>query len=442
VVQPDSLTWVFRPAPSVTFHDGTPLTAEDVVYSLTRPLREKGLKISARLATVSEVRAAGPTVVVRTRWPNALLLGDLAFVPVVRSGSTNESLRSRPNGTGPWRVDAFDPGRSVRLRRHPGYWGPQPGFGSASVDLSLSSEEARSGVVAKRWDVVRFSSAEVEALAKAGDVYSLVRYPNIFLRYLAFDVASEETPFCPGIPNPFRRREVREAVSLALDRSVVARSADPDAIPATQLVPPAIVGFDPGLPPLVQDVARARRLLSEAGLPDGFDVVLHRSGYGAAAEEVARQLGLIGIRVTVTSLPRAEFFTALDRKELSFWIVADGCMTGDALEMLLSSFHSPDPSLGAGIDNYGNYRNPDLNRAIAEALPHFEPEHRLPALQSGLTASPTLAWVPALLQQGDLVVRRSLSYRLGRTGWSGWLTFAARPDPPVPSGHSSASPLP
>ncbi len=409
---PDPFTWVFRLRPSVTFHDGTPLTAEDVVYSLTRPLGEKGLKISSNLATVSEVRAEGSAVVIRTKWPNALLLGNLAFVPVVPKGSTTESLQARPNGTGPWRVEAFEPDRSLRLRRNPGYWGPRPEFERASVDLSISREEALAGVAAQRWHVVRSSSQEVEALARNGDRYALVTYPNIFLRHLAFDIASERTPFCPGIPNPFQRREVREAISLALDRAAVARTADPNAIPATQLVPPAIFGFDPGSPPHVQNVARARRLLAEAGLPDGFDVVLHRSGYGAAAEEVARQLGVIGIRVAVTSLPSAEFFPALDREELSFWIVADGCLTGDALEMLLGSFHSPDPALGLGIDNYGNYRNPALDRTIQDALRQFEPEGRLPLLQSGLrTALTDVAWVPLYFSREALVVRRPLSYQ-------------------------------
>ena len=237
-------------------------------------------------------------------------------------------------------------------------------------------------------------------------------YPNIFLRHLAFDVSRDETPFCPGIPNPFRKREVREAISLALDRTAIARRADPDAIPAFQLVPLAVFGFDPNAPPLGRDVERARRLLADAGFPNGFDVVLHRSGYGAAAEEVKEQLARVGIRVTVSQLRSADFFAALNRKELSFWIVADGCMTGDALEMLFNSFCSPDPSSGAGVDNYGDYRNPDLDQSIAEALRQLDAASRLPALQRGLRiALADVAWVPLYFNREDLIVRRSLSFR-------------------------------
>ncbi|HYN41710.1 MAG TPA: ABC transporter substrate-binding protein [Thermoanaerobaculia bacterium] len=410
---PDAVTWVFRLRPSVFFHDGTPLTVEDVVYSLSRPRGDERLKVASYLATVSEVTASGPdTVVIRTRWPNALLLNNLSFVPIVPRGSTTGTLESRPNGTGPWRVDSWKPGKSLKLRWNPGYWGPKPDFERVSMDLAISEADARASLGTSRWDVLRLSSQAVQKLAKQGKAYAVVSYPNIFLRHLAFDVSRDETPSCPGIPNPFRKHEVREAISLALDRMAIARRADPDAIPASQLVPPAVFGFDPKAPPLGRDVERARRLLAEAGLGNGFDVVLHRSGYGAAAEEVKEQLARIGIRVIVSQLRSEDFFAALNRKELSFWIVADGCMTGDALEMLFNSFRSPDPASGAGVDNYGDYRNPDLDQAVAEALGQLDAASRLPALQRGLgIALADVAWVPLYFSREDLIVRRSLTFR-------------------------------
>ena len=410
---PDPLTWVFELRPSVVFHDGTPLEVEDVVYSLTRPRGKERLKASSFLATVSEVRASGPgAIVVRTRWPNALLLSSLSFVPVVPSGSTTGTLATRPNGTGPWVLESWSPGMALRFRRNERYWGPRPHFARVSVDLAISDGDARAGFAAGRWDVVRHGSAGFEELVRQRGTHDVVSYPNIFLRHLAFDVSREETPSCPGIPNPFRKREVREAISLALDRAAIARRADPHAVAASQLVPPAIFGFDQGAPPLAFDPERARRLLAEAGLPGGFDVVLHRSGYGAAAEEICEQLARVGIRVTVRQLPGTEFFAALDRGELGFWIVADGCMSGDALEMLLGSFHSPAPEYGAGVDNYGGYRNPGLDLTIFEALRQIDPARRLPALQRGLrTALADVAWVPLYFSRESLVVRRPLTYR-------------------------------
>lgn len=410
---PDSVTWVFRLRPSVVFHDGTPLTERDVVFSLTRPRGDESLKISSYLSNVSEVKASGSdTVVVRTRSPNALLLGYLSFVPIVRDGSTGGTLEARPNGTGPWRVEAWTPRRALRLKRNERYWGPKPPFDRASVDFAVSEQEALAGIGAGRWDVVRYSSADVEAQARHRRTYDVVHYPNIFLRHLAFDVSRERTPFCPGIPNPFRRREVRQAVSLALDRTALARRVDAEAIAASQLVPPSIFGFDRNAPPLPRDLDRARQLLAEAGFPDGFDVVLHRSGYAAAAEEVKVQLARVGIRVTVEHVRSADFFEALNRGDLSFWIVADGCITGDALELLLGSFRTPDPAAGAGVDNYGGYRNPGLDLAIAEALRQIDPASRLPVLQRSLrTVLDDAPWVPLYFSREAVVVRRPLTFR-------------------------------
>ena len=230
------------------------------------------------------------------------------------------------------------PARPHRLRDH-----RPPTRSRRATRLRTTSSSGRGGPRRRRAGAVATGSWSEE---------------NIFLRHLAFDVARERTPFCPGIPNPFRKPEVREAVSLALDRERLAAAAGAGARPAYQLVPRAVFGHDPGLPPVVPDPARARALLAQAGFPRGFDVVLHRPrGYSTAAEMVKEQLAAVGIRVRVESLPSAEFFDALDARKLSFWIVASGCPTGDGIELLETSFHSPGPG-GLGVDNYGDYRRP------------------------------------------------------------------------------------
>lgn len=409
---PDPTTWVFRIRSGVSFHDGSPLDAPDVVYSLLRPRGDPRLTIASFLSSVKEVSApSADTVVVTTREPDALLLANLGFVPIVPEGVTGGGLEKSPAGTGPWRVAGWTPGRELRLQRNERYWGARPGFASARVFFSVSGEEAAAGIASGRWDVLRSSATKVRELVGGGQTWAEVRFPNVFLRHLAFDVSREETPFCPGIPNPFRKREVREAISLALDRSAIARRADDDAVPASQLVPPAIFGFDPAAPPLPRDVDRARALLSAAGYPGGFDVVLHRSGFGGAADEVRTQLAAVGIRVRVEQLPGPEFFSALDARKLSFWIVADGCATGDALEILLGSFHSPGAP-GTGVDNYGGYSSPALDARIGEARRELEPDRRLPRLRAALReALADGAWVPLYFARDSLVVRRTIDFR-------------------------------
>jgi peptide/nickel transport system substrate-binding protein len=202
-------------------------------------------------------------------------------------------------------------------------------------------------------------------------------------------------------------------MDLALDRhSIVESVGEENAQVASQIVPKAVFGFDPGLAPFQHDVARARELMAEAGLGDGFDVTLHRSrAFEAAALSVTEQLAAIGIRVRLVSLPSREFFAALDRRELSFWLSASGATTGDGLELLEASFHSPDPSRAFGVDNYGDYRNPELDVGILEAAGIFSAPRRKEALQALMrTVREDRAWIPLYYADNLYLVDRDVDY--------------------------------
>jgi len=413
---PDLLTWVFRLRPGVRFHDGSPLTADDVAASLRRLLTDERLEMRSYLSGVAEATTRGPdTVVVRTRRPNAQLASRLHFVLIVPRGATAESLARRANGTGPYAVAGWAPS-SLTLQRNPSYWGEPPGVSRVRIDLGVGSAAAAEGIGESRYDVLD-GSRKAEEAARRNARYRVVEQENIFLRHLAFDVGRERTPFSPGTPNPFRKREVREAVSLALDRDRLATTAGTGARPAEQLVPQAVFGHDPTRPPLQRDPARARALLARAGFPRGFDVVLHRSGFSTAAEMVKAQLAEIGIRVRVETLPSTAFFEALNQRRLSFWIVASGCPTGDGLELLETSFHSPGPG-GLGVDNYGDYRSPALDRGILEAGALFDLRTRQAAVQ-GLLARvlEDRVWIPLYHDRGALVVAKEWQYEPRADGY-------------------------
>jgi peptide/nickel transport system substrate-binding protein len=413
---PGPLTWVFRLRPGVRFHDGSALTSQDVVASLQRLVSDAHLEMRSHLSGVAEVSAQGPdTVVVRTLRPNAQLASRLHFALVVPRGSTAESLAKRANGTGPFAVAGWQ-SSSLALVRHRLYWGTAAGASRVRIDFGIPAAEAVAAEGTPYDLIVGARRAEEEA--RRGVRYRVVEEENIFVRHLAFDVARERTPFCPGIPNPFRRPEVREAIHLALDRERLAAAAGAGARPAYQLVPRAVFGHDPGLPPVVPDLSRARALLAQAGLPRGFDVVLHRPrGYSTAAELVREQLAAVGIRVRVESLPSAEFFDALDGRRLSFWIVASGCPTGDGIELLETSFHSPS-SGGLGVDNYGDYRRPDLDRKILEAGGLFDLHSRQAAVQGLLErVLADRVWIPLYHDRSALLVARGLAYEPRADGY-------------------------
>lgn len=412
---PDPFTWVFTLRSAVRFHDGRPLTSKDVVTTLERLKDDGRLGIHSRVAWLASAAATSPsTVVVRTRWPNAQILGDLSFVLVVPDGSTGASLAARANGTGPYAVEGWQPGQSLALRRNETWWGGRPELQRVEVEMGVAGDVARSRFEEGRYGLLREAFPGVSAAAAASGRFEEIRSPNLFLRHLGFDVARERTPHCPVVPNPFTRIEVRQAVELALDRTRLARAVGPEASPASQLVPRSVFGHDPSLGPRPHDPERARRLLAEAGLGHGFEVVLHRPrGFTTAAEEVKRQLAEVGVRVTVVSLPSPDFFAALRRGELTFWIVADGCTTGDAQEILSSAFHSRDGDRGLGADNRGGLRDGALDRVIEQAATLSDPSARLPLLRTALRmALESLAWIPLYHSVDSVFLDRAFTLRL------------------------------
>jgi peptide/nickel transport system substrate-binding protein len=116
---PDLYTWVFHLQRDALFHDGKALTAEDVVATVERLLKDRDLGLSTYLTDVSEVKALDQfTVKFRTRNPLPIFLNKLYFVRIVRKGSTPESLAKNVNGTGPYRLLQYTPGEMVRMVRN------------------------------------------------------------------------------------------------------------------------------------------------------------------------------------------------------------------------------------------------------------------------------------------------------------------------------------
>ena len=413
---PDATTWSFRLRPAVRFHDGSLLTADDVVYSIMRLKSDLTLGMRSQLSEVTGATAENGEVVIRTGRPSARLLNELAQVPIIRAGATHETLEKRPNGTGPYAIESWEPGRRVRLRRHEGYWGARPAYPMVDVEMGISEEKAIAGLQAGRFSLVaRINREGVERAASANPRYRLVRQPSLFLTHLAFNVARATLPGTADAPNPFRLAEVRQAIDLALDRDRVAAARSPKAVPARHIVTPMVFGHDPEAPAPVRDIEAARRLLKAAGYPNGFDVILHdvSPGPNPSAEEVKSQLSAIGIRVKIEPAPTVEaFFGKLRRREYALWMAGDGAMTGEAGGLLASQFHSPDLARNLGVENYGGYADPELDRLIEEADLLYDPRLRLPILQKAVRrAQEDLFWVPLYHSSVLFVVDRDLAFQ-------------------------------
>jgi peptide/nickel transport system substrate-binding protein len=411
---PDPTTWVFRLREDVRFHDGSVLAAQDVVHSLTRLQADEGLAVRSQISEMASVTADDASVVLRTARPSARLLNDLAQVLVVRAGATREGLEARPNGTGPYAVEAWAPGERLRLRRHDGYWGRRPRFAHVEVQMG-TGEHATRALEAGRLSVVRATYPSAERVATQGSRYRIVRLPSPYLFHLGFNVSSPTLPGSAGVPNPFRHREVREAVDLALDRARIAAAASPYAVATDRIVPKTILGGDPSaVGDSPRDAAEARRLMAAAGYPTGFDVALHGLGIKArtALPELCAQLADVGVRVSLSDVPSSPAFqAALRRRELGMWVTADAALTGEAGWLLTTQFHSAEPGRNLGSDNYGGYASAEVDRAIEQANAVLKPRDRVPLLQKAVRmVEEQRWWLPLYHNHATFIVDRALAF--------------------------------
>lgn len=353
---PDERRWRLHLKTTARFHDGRPMEAEDVVASLLRVRSHPRSQLGSYIVEAESERVIDrATVEVTTRRPYAPLLNKLAFLFVVPRDAPNEI--TDPIGTGPYRMTRFERGRILNLTPVTGRT-PGPGFSPLSpLEFHpIGNPEKRLG------ELLRGNVEIVQDLPPAGvkrveesACCVVASRPSAIVEYLHF-----------GFSDPrFKDRRVREAIHLALDRRLlVERVFRGLGQPATQMVGPGAFGFDPSIATPVRDLVRARRLLTEAGYPNGFEATLEFR-IGRDGSEIARQLGEIGLRVKPQAQPWSELFARLSRREVDFYYGGVTAVTADASDVLDSFVHSR--TKGYGMTNYSGYSSPELDLLIEES---------------------------------------------------------------------------
>ncbi len=411
---PTPLTWIFELRPGVTFHDGRAFSADDVVATFERLRQDPTLQLAINVQGIESVRALAPLrVELRTSRPQPILLNRLSLVAILPQGRANPA---QPVGTGPYRFLSWERGQSVAMTRFDGYWGARPAIENVVVRLGRSPEATESALRGGQDQIGMLGSQAVAARLASDASIEVVRRTGMFLKFLGFDLGGD---------GPFRDPRVRRAVSLAIDRVQLAAQLVEPGVPAYQLVPPTVFGFDPDLPPLRPDVEKARALLREAGLAGGFAVKLNaRRTAGSAGEPVARMLAPLGIRVEVVSQGEADFLAS--GAAASFSLNRFGCETGDASDMLSAAMHATDGSL-FGATAPGAAAAP-FARALQTSMESDQPELRVAALMQIMAAAmQQLPIVPLYFDEDVYGVRKGYSWRPRADGYI--LAAEIRPAP-------------
>ncbi|NKB26001.1 MAG: ABC transporter substrate-binding protein [Kiritimatiellae bacterium] len=269
-VSDDALTWTFELRDGVTFHDGTPFSADAAILALNRAWQQPGVLAKAPITGIVKVdNAVVFTLDKRFSALPAILAHATTIVPAL-SAFDAEGNPSALIGTGPFQVTEFTPPQSIELVRNDGYWGDAPLIEAASY-LAAGRAETRA-LLAESGDADMVFTLDPSGFSRLADIDSVQTVAVPIPRVVTLKVNSGH-PF-------FNAPRARQALSLAIDRDGIATAITrfPEAA-AGQLFPPALNAWhDTSLPPLVHDMEAAKALLTDLGWAPGPDGILERDG--------------------------------------------------------------------------------------------------------------------------------------------------------------------
>jgi peptide/nickel transport system substrate-binding protein len=217
--------------------------------------------------------------------------------------------------------------------------------------------------------------------------------------------------------NPFKDQRIRRALSIAINREALAeRVMEGAAQPAGQWLPPGVYSHNPDVPVPAFDPEAARRLLAEAGFPNGFRLTLHSPNDrypndARAAQAIAQMWSRIGIRTEVVALPWTGFSARAARQEFAMRLTGWGSTTGEASYLLANVLGTYDTAARRGASNAGRYSNPALDALTDRATATIDAQEREVLLRQAVRlATDEVALVPLFHLVNSWAARRGLRY--------------------------------
>jgi peptide/nickel transport system substrate-binding protein len=383
----DAKTWRFKLRPNVKFHDGTPFTADDAVFSIERVLAPPSQRSFQLKGVVGAKKIDDLTIEVSLSTPDAVLPEKFFLLAMMSkawcqkhgveraqdfNGKQETFAVRNANGTGPFRLERYEPDVRLQLKAHPGWWG--------RADKRTGNLDEVSYVPIKQ-DATRLAALssgeidlvldppfqDVERLKKDARL-TVLQIPDLGQQYFTFDQARDELLHGDVKDrNPFKDKRVRQAVYHAINVDlIVDKVLRGQAVPTGAFLSSRVDGVPAELDKrLPYDPQAAKALLAQAGYPNGFAVTLDCVNI-AFRENVCQaataMLAQVGIRTTLRSSATNQFFPKLSQGTASF-IEFGWTPTTDAWQSLNALFRTWDAS-GAGTFNAGRYSNRELDTLI------------------------------------------------------------------------------
>ncbi len=392
---------------NVKFHDGSPFSADDVVFSFTRIKQPQGT-MQVYVNTVSEVKKVDDhTVDFLLAGPNPILLRGLvdfrimskAWAEKHRSENVQnyakkeETFASRnTNGTGPYVLKTWEPDKRIVFERHKDWWDKRDGNADQVVYTPIKSDATRmSALLSGEVDLVTdVPTQDVERLKKNPQL-KVVDGHEVRTIFIGMDQHNDELKYSniKG-KNPFKDVRVRKALNMAVDREAIRRVTMRGlSIPAGIMVAPGVHGHSKQIDVVTKfDPAGAKKLLAEAGYPQGFEFTLDcPNGRYVNDEKICQALVAMwaraGIRARLNAMPFSTFIPKILNFDSSAYMLGWGVVTLDANYTLQALVRTK--TTGAdGSFNLGRVSNPKLDTTIDALRIATDPKARDPLLREAL----------------------------------------------------------
>ena len=397
----DDTTWEFKLRQGVKWHDGSPFSADDVLFTVERaqnvPNSPSSFVTYLKGKTFSKIDDY--TVHIKTEKPYPLMPNDMTTVKIISAkagkGASTEDYNSGKAaiGTGPYKFVEWVPGDRIVLERNDDYFGTKAAFDKVTFKPIKSGPARISALLAGDVDFIdNVPPLDVARLKKDNSV-QLSGGPSNRVIYLHMDQFREDSPHIKAkdggaIKNPLMDVRVRKAISMSINRdAIVDRVMEGVAVKAGQLLPAGFHGVSDKMKPEAYDPKMAKKLMAEAGYPDGFKMVVHgpNDRYindAKIAEALAQMLNRVGIDASVETMTKAVYFKRASRggpdksPEFSFMVLGWGAGSGEASSPLKALLHTYDKSKGLGAANRGRHTDAEVDKLVQQALATVDSDAR------------------------------------------------------------------
>ena len=349
----DATTWYFFLREDVKFHDGSYMTSEDVVFSIIRA-QQPTSDFKEYISSISSVKAIDKyTVQIKTKEPNPILLNQLSNIFVMSKAWSAKNFSTAPQnwnasqetyastntmGTGPFKITLREPNTKTVFKKNGKWWGNVE-HNLTSIELLPIANAATRVAALLSGEIDIVTDAPVQDLGRIGSsaTHKVESTPQMRTIFLGMDQAADQLRSGNTGDNPFKKKEVRQALYQAIDIDAIKKKVmRGDSEPAGIITFPGVTGYTKDLDKrLPYDPKAAKQLLADAGYPDGFDVELRCPNDRYVNDEaictaVVGMFGKIGVNVSLNAQTKSKHFKELKEDKSDFYMLGWGVPTLDS----------------------------------------------------------------------------------------------------------------